>query len=389
MDSFCKLTLLSFFCSLSKQGLRLTLVHYLHQLWPEDFVCEPVVDVLHVKHEASNVAGNAFMVVRKGEGEGATEQLRSAGLTDIERGCLDDETRSRSLLDRARSISASTQMERFLYLSLHDYASFYAHSSTSSSSSPSADDPDASEGSTHDEAKAMDPSTASPDPSPSGLSSPQAFLNDDYVASGGYAADLAGNDGVATEKYRRLVYEPAFASSRKILHPPLRSWDDSFQGFIRLLNKSARHYEMQGPLKSDPPTFWVLVYWSLCYRSVGREDFFLRWRKQGRLPLPRASELDILTQSLHKGAFTARYRVQGASKINATLHQFLRWKTDFATFNKWEHLCPGGLTPRLLHSKLTTLDGISHFMSWQVDHFILFYLIRFYSILFFRSLHRS
>ena len=310
-------------------------MHYLHQLWPEDYVRGPVIDVLHVKHEAAHLPGNAFMAVRQSGETGET--LRSAGLSDIELGCEDDEQRKRSLLAKAKRIRPGTQMERFLYLSARDFAECYQAS-----------------------AHQVHTTEASVDGQ-----SPLAFIRDEYVASGRYDADLEAEDGVSTEKYRRLVYEPAF--SRKMLFPPLRAWDDTFQGLLRLLGNSLKAY-LPRRMPGDPPAFWMLVFWSLCYRSCGREEYFAQ-RQGGRLPLPRADEIDAVArdQEANKG-FTNRYRVQGAVKTNTLLHRFLSgWKKYFEAYGGWESLSPTGLTPRKLHHELSTkLIHAKDFMAWQV-----------------------
>ena len=313
-------------------------MHYLHQLWPEDYVRGPVIDVLHVKHEAAHLPGNAFMVLRQSGDAG--EVLRSAGLSDIELGCEDDKQRKQSLLAKAKRIRPSTQMERFLYLSARDFAECYqasAHRTQIQTAEASIDS-----------------------------QSPLAFIQDEYVSSGSYDADLEAEDGVSTEKYRRLVYEPAF--SRKMLFPPLRAWDDTFQGLLRLLSSSLKAY-LPRKMPGDPPAFWMLVFWSLCYRSCGREEYFAQ-RQGGRLPLPRADEIDALArdQEANKG-FTNRYRVQGAVKTNTLLHRFLSgWKKYFEAYGGWDSLSPTGLTPRKLHHKLSTkLIHAKDFMAWQVS----------------------
>lgn len=288
------------------------------------------------------------MVVRQGGEKEAPKELRSAGLEDIRFGCRDDKRRKKCLLRKAKSITAASQMERFIYLSLQDFALCYRRAFEGLGQlDPCPEDLGGSRGSF----------TSSP---------PLTFLQDPYVASGEYEKDLAAEDGVSTDKYRRLVYDPAFARG-KILHPPIRAWDDSFQGFLRLLRSTLVHYRSQ-ELDSDPPAFWVLVFWSLCYRSCGREEFFLD-HFHGRLPLPHAPEIDLMTAKLeaHKG-FTNRYRVQGAERTKAILSAFLRMTLAFEEFGCWECLGVDYLTPRLLHEKLQIeLKFVRKFMAWQVS----------------------
>ena len=97
----------------SEEAKRVSFVHYMHELWPEDFILSPVTDVLHVKHEASGETRTNAMVVTR---ERDPDSLSTAGESDLG----PDEERRKDMLTRASYITPTLQLERFLLLSLRD-----------------------------------------------------------------------------------------------------------------------------------------------------------------------------------------------------------------------------------------------------------------------------
>lgn len=339
-------------------------MHYMHKMWSEDNVLSPIEHVLHVKHEMTACKGNAYMVVRgtveshsgseeeqeekerkeeqRNEKE-EEEELYSAGGADMA-------DKKDELLAKAANITPSMQMERFLYLLAEDHRSWLG---------------EVSDNEEHIQQKPEKKSKQS-------------------------SAALDLGDGVDIARYRRLVYEPATAY--KIFYPAFRKWDDAFLGLVRLLQTTDSFYQKALDARLlKLPTSWTIVFVCLCYRLIGREDFFVN-HFDGRLALPHLRDINALKQVIQRlphfrdinalkqvmqrmlgqgvPVFTDRYQNQGIERTVNVLKQVLDQERYPLEFQSTENVQP----LRRLFEWLKGLQGVNAFIAWQVSIFLYIYV---------------
>lgn len=330
--------------------MRVSFVHYIHKMWPEDWQLPEVEEVLHVNHQGLQ-DGDPFLVSRHDDANlwwcGPDEDMPR------------DTEHKQALSMQAQNLTPELQFKKFLGAMLEHHGEDISEV-FETTSSPSHQLPDTYEPAILDEAQQERVYRATTMEACCTSTQPSLELQETESSIPSAQTILSSNYG--TRVFLPIMWR---ARKKKRLYPIFKSVDPLFVDLCSLLGATATACSF-----SVNEALWITTFWSLAFRLLGWGEFFVE-AFAGRLPLPEETDLtalfEIMMQRKRDGKknFGCRYRNQGVEKTIECLRAYVRRKPANTW---WTTEGPYKTMPHKLYKHLTKLPHVSDFYAWQVHN---------------------